>query len=104
AALDEYLLPWCAARTRWEAYHELQRHRIPASAHPTMPEVLDSPQLAARHSWDTVTTPAGRNYRVPGPPARVQATSAAAGPAKIAPGPWQAGRLRVVDLSMGWAG
>jgi crotonobetainyl-CoA:carnitine CoA-transferase CaiB-like acyl-CoA transferase len=104
AALDEYLLPWFAERTRWEAYHELQRHRIPASGHPTMPEVLDSPQLAARDSWQTVTTPAGRTYRVPGSPARVQAGTSRATRSAAETGPWLDGRLRVVDLSMGWAG
>lgn len=103
-ALDEgYLLPWLASRTRWQAYHELQRHRIPASGHPDMAEVLSSPQLEARKSWHTVTTPGGRSFQVPGEPARIPA-EAGPGQRDNATGPWRAGALRVVDLSMGWAG
>lgn len=101
--LDEYLLPWLARRTRWEVYHELQRNRIPCSAHPDMPEVLASPQLAARGFWREVETPAGRRYRVPGAPARVR-TNSRAGASHAPGGPWREGALRVVDLSMGWAG
>ncbi len=103
AALDEYLLPWLAERTRWEAYHELQQHRIPASAHPDIAEVLGSQQLAARNFWREVRTPGGRTYRVPGPPIRVTAGESAA-PGHRSKGPWHPGALRVVDLSMGWAG
>ena len=103
--LDAHLLPWLARRSRWELYHLLQSHRICASAIPTIDEVLASPQLAARGAWHTVRTTSGREYRVPGPPARV---IAAAGPAPdpdpADPGPWRPGALRVVDLSMGWAG
>ncbi|MGE3075417.1 MAG: CoA transferase [Dehalococcoidia bacterium] len=99
----EFLLPWLAARTRWQAYHELQAAHIPASAHPNMAEVLASPQLMARNSLETVTTPAGRELTVPGQPARVRAESGPAGPAPEG-GPWRPGALRVVDLSMGWAG
>ncbi|HQW52289.1 MAG TPA: CoA transferase, partial [Tepidiformaceae bacterium] len=103
AALDEYLLPWLAKRTRWEVYHELQQHRIPASAHPDMAEVLSSPQLAARNFWREVRTPGGRTYRVPGLPIRVTAGESGA-PGHPSTGPWHPGALRVVDLSMGWAG
>lgn len=103
AELDTYLLPWLAERARFDLYHELQAHRIPSSPLPDMAEVLGSPQLAARDFWRTVTTPSGRALRVPGPPAAVLASS---GPSGAAPasGPWREGRLRVVDLSMGWAG
>ncbi len=103
AELDEYLLPWFAERTRWEAYHELQAHRIPCAALPDMAEVLASPQLAARDAWHDVSTPGGRAFRVPAAPARVLGT---AGPEKRKPfrGAWQPGKMRVVDLSMGWAG
>ncbi|MEX0781753.1 MAG: CoA transferase [Dehalococcoidia bacterium] len=103
AELDEYLLPWLAERTRWEAYHELQRHRIPCSPLPDMAEVLASPQLEARGAWHDVSTPGGRQLRVPGPPARVLA-SPEPGSREPSRGPWQPGKLRVVDLSMGWAG
>ncbi len=103
-ALDSYLLPWLQVRTRFEAYHELQRAGIPASAHPTMAEVLDSPQLAARGSWHLVRTPEGRSYKVPGPPARALAEASVQPAAPRIQGPWEPGRVRVVDLSMGWAG
>lgn len=101
--LDEYLLPWLAERTRWEVYHELQRNRIPCSAHPDMAEVLASPQLSARGFWREVSTPSGKALRVPGAPARVR-TAPSAGGARAPGGPWREGALRVVDLSMGWAG
>lgn len=101
--LDEYLLPWLAERTRWEVYHELQRNRIPCSAHPDMAEVLASPQLRAREFWRKVSTPSGKTLRVPGAPARTM-TSRAAGSPHAPGGPWRDGALRVVDLSMGWAG
>lgn len=99
----EFLLPWLAMRTRWQAFHELQAAHIPASGHPDMAEVLASPQLRARKAWATVATPSGRTLTVPGPPARVLSES---GPASPPPpgGPWRPGALRVVDLSMGWAG
>lgn len=104
-ALDSYLAPWAASRTNWEAYHELQRARVPAAAMPTIAEVLASPQLAARGSWRELIAPAGETVRVPGPPARVTATGSetpAATPRER--GPWADGAVRVVDLSMGWAG
>ena len=103
ADLDTYLLPWLATRTRFEAYHDLQAAGIPASPNPTIPEVLASPQLAARDWWRTVTTPGGATYRVPGAPARVVAEQ----PANTHPngnGPWEPGKLRVLDFAMGWAG
>lgn len=108
--LDEYLCAWLSSRTRFEIYHELQRARIPASAHPDTFEVLNSPHLAARNYWRTATTPAGRSFKVPGPPARVLAVSKprageqtrSSMPAELPP--WRPGRLRVADLSMGWAG
>lgn len=103
AALDSYLLPWLATRTRFEAYHALQRARIPAAALPTLDEVLASPQLAARGAWHQATTPSGRTYRVPGPPLRVVREAQKAGTVREV-GPWRPGALRVVDLSMGWAG
>ena len=101
--LDQYLLPWLAERTRWEVYHALQRNRIPCSAHPDMAEVLASPQLRAREFWREVSTPSGKTLRVPGAPARAR-TWARAGGAHAPGGLWREGALRVVDLSMGWAG
>jgi crotonobetainyl-CoA:carnitine CoA-transferase CaiB-like acyl-CoA transferase len=100
---EEYLLPWLAERTRWQAYHELQAARIPSSGHPDMAELLASPQLNARAAFDTVSTPSGRTLRVPAAPVRVLAEAGpAALPARV--GPWRPGALRVVDFSMGWAG
>jgi crotonobetainyl-CoA:carnitine CoA-transferase CaiB-like acyl-CoA transferase len=100
---QEALLPWLAGRTHWEAFHALQNARVAASAMPTLQEVLDSPQLAARQAWRQVTTPSGRGITVPGAPARVVA-EAGPGSRAGAPGPWRDGALRIVDFSMGWAG
>jgi len=105
--LDTYLQPWLAERTRFEAYHDLEAAHIPSSPLPTIAEVLQSPQLRERKSFREVTTPSGRRYRVPGPPARVLRESGQA-PDATQPDPqddcWLPGRVRVVDLSMGWAG
>ena len=68
-----------------------------------MAEVLASPQLAAREAWIEVSTPAGRRFRVPGAPGR-ELASVEAPRREPFRGPWQPGKLRVVDLSMGWAG
>jgi crotonobetainyl-CoA:carnitine CoA-transferase CaiB-like acyl-CoA transferase len=95
---------WLGQRTRWEAYHALQRAGIPASGHPTLDEVLASPQLAARDYWRTVRTPSGRELRVPGAPARVVATAGPVAHGARQDDAWKPGALRVVDLSMGWAG
>jgi crotonobetainyl-CoA:carnitine CoA-transferase CaiB-like acyl-CoA transferase len=103
--LDAIIEEWSMSRGRWQAYHELQSVAIPSGPMPTVQEVLDSPQLAARDSWHEVTAASGERFRVPGPPARVVAKPAA-GSAPGAPpdGPWKPDALRVVDLSMGWAG
>jgi crotonobetainyl-CoA:carnitine CoA-transferase CaiB-like acyl-CoA transferase len=102
-ALDGYLLPWLAQHTRQEAFRLLQEAGIPASSHPTVAEVLESPQLAARGAWREALTPSGVAFRVPGAPARLLGL----GPHAATPdgaGPWRPGSIRVVDLSMGWAG
>lgn len=104
AVLDEeYLVPWLRERNRFEIYHELQRARVPASATPTTLEVLDSPQLAARGFWHETKTAEGGKLRVPGAPARVVFENPPADDHRPA-GPWKPGALRVVDVSMGWAG
>ncbi|MDZ7726983.1 MAG: CoA transferase [Dehalococcoidia bacterium] len=104
--LDAYILPWLAKRTRFEAYHELQQARIPASATPSIPEVLASPQLEARGAWREVTHPSGKRVQVPGQVVRTDDVpdTAPTSAGDREDGPWQAGKLRVVDLSMGWAG
>ncbi|MGH2633627.1 MAG: CoA transferase, partial [Tepidiformaceae bacterium] len=102
--LDSYLQPWLAERTRFQAYHDLEAAHIPSSPLPDMAEVLDSPQLRARNSFRGVTTPRGRTYRVPGPPARVLAEAEPTPGQERPDGPWRPGRVRVADLSMGWAG
>ncbi len=101
--LDEILREWSSGHGRFPLARALQAARIPASPLPTIAEVLDSPHLEERGAWDAVETPAGRRYRVPGAPARVVA-EAPAGRRRDEDGPWERGRLRVVDLSMGWAG
>lgn len=107
--LDAFITPWLAERDRFEIYHRLEAARIPCSPLPTLQEVLDSPQLRARDAWQQVATPTGRNFQVPRTPSRevalapISAAPAAIGSERPA-GPWRDGALRVVDLSMGWAG
>ncbi len=93
---EEVFLPWLRERTRWQAYHELQRAGVPASATPDLGEVLASPQLKARKSWQEVEV-AGRKVQLPGAPAREVATSS-----PISSPPQRS--LRVIELAMGWAG
>jgi crotonobetainyl-CoA:carnitine CoA-transferase CaiB-like acyl-CoA transferase len=104
--LDSYLLPWLAERTRLEAYHELQHNRIPSSYLPDIAEVLEAPHLREREVWQPVSTPGGKQMEVPGPVTRVMAAASAREvPEETGgPSPWEPGKLRVVDLSMGWAG
>jgi crotonobetainyl-CoA:carnitine CoA-transferase CaiB-like acyl-CoA transferase len=104
AELDGYLLPWLAAKTRFAAYHELQQARIPSSPLPTMTEVLASAQLASRGFWKEMRTPSGRILRVPGAPARIVGTASGGPQPEESHGPWAPGKLRVIDLAMGWAG
>jgi crotonobetainyl-CoA:carnitine CoA-transferase CaiB-like acyl-CoA transferase len=103
-ALEDELDAWFRSRTRWEAFHDLQRATIPASATPTMGEVLGSPQLRARDFFREVTTPGGKTLRVPGAPARVVAVADGEPNERTENGPWKPGALRILDLSMGWAG
>jgi crotonobetainyl-CoA:carnitine CoA-transferase CaiB-like acyl-CoA transferase len=103
--LDAYISEWSSSTNRWDAYHALQKARIPCAPAPSITEVLASPQLEARGAWASVTTPAGRAYRVPGAPSRVQATPPPAAVEREPElGPWRPGALRVVDFAMGWAG
>ncbi len=104
-ALDSYLLPWLRTKRRWELYHELQRLGVPTAATPDAFEVLASPQLAARSAWTTWQAPEGDRYRVPRLPVRELASRPdGAGKRDTGPAPWEPTPLRVVDLSMGWAG
>ena len=109
AELDGYLLPWLAKRSRWDAYRELQRNRIPSSPIPDVAEVLASEHLRARDAWQKVETPGGRRFEAPHVLARAREAdsgqqTAEASREKVEMSPWKPGRLRVVDLSMGWAG
>ena len=102
--LDEYLIPWLAERDRFEIYHCLEAARIPASPLPTLAEVLDSPQLRARNAWREVETPAGKSYKVPRQSPRDLVRVPGASAQRRSSGSWREGALRIVDLSMGWAG
>jgi crotonobetainyl-CoA:carnitine CoA-transferase CaiB-like acyl-CoA transferase len=103
--LDAILEEWATSRPRWQAYHELQAAAIPSAGMPSLKEVLDSPQLAARDSWREVIDGDGRCLKVPGPPARVTTAPLRADIDVTRPSePWKDGALRVVDMSMGWAG
>ena len=101
--LDTYLLEWLASQTRVNAYHVLQGVGVPASLHPTMAEVLASPQLAARDAWTSVRNPDDVDITVPRVPFRESAMSQ--GERERTPGraPWAEQGLRVLDISMGWA-
>jgi len=69
--LDAIVLPWAAARSAHELYHEGQRRRVPFSLIPRPSEVLASSQLAARDYWEDVSHPVAGTLRYPGPPFRI---------------------------------
>src|SRR5690606_762143 len=98
----EVLLPWLNRTRRWEAYHTLQAAGIPCAPIPELAEVLASPQLVARDALREIAID-GRPVRVPGPPARESALGGAR-PARRDDPRWRPGALRIVELSMGWAG
>ncbi len=102
--LDPYILRWLAGQTREEAYHAIQGAGIPASLHPTLDEVLASPQLAARDAWTTVVHPSGKTVTVPRPPFREMSIGVGGAAAEPGDGVWKGTGPRVLDISMGWAG
>lgn len=105
AELDGYLLPWLQARGRWELFEQLQALGIPAAPTPDAAEVLALPHLEQRNAWRKLRLPDGRRVRVPAPPIREAYVSPVAATRRDGrEGPWRQGALRVVDLSMGWAG
>jgi crotonobetainyl-CoA:carnitine CoA-transferase CaiB-like acyl-CoA transferase len=111
-----------------------QARRVPIVPVRTIAEVLASEQLAARRSLRDLALPSGRSLRVPGPPFRLTRTppvaaarvpalgasrapsAARSTPASIDPAPAREPLreperrpnllrgLRVLDLTMGWAG
>ncbi|GBD23832.1 Succinyl-CoA:(R)-benzylsuccinate CoA-transferase subunit BbsF [bacterium HR29] len=105
AELDAYLLPWLQAHGRWELFERLQALGIPAAPTPDAAEVLSLPHLEVRRAWRDLRLPDGRSVRVPVLPIRETFVSPAVAAAHDGrEGPWRQGALRVVDLSMGWAG
>lgn len=103
--LDAYLLPWLATRGRWELFEQLQALGIPAAPTPDVAEVLTFPHLRVRGAWRELRLADARTVRVPALPIReTRIAPRSAAPRNGAAGPWRAGALRVVDLSMGWAG
>jgi crotonobetainyl-CoA:carnitine CoA-transferase CaiB-like acyl-CoA transferase len=101
AEIDAILLPWLAKQKRLELYHAAQAMRIPVALIPTVDEVLASPHLAARDFWQTLESE-GRQFIVPGLPVRMH--SEGEGQQDAAPADEHEHPLKVLDLSMGWAG
>jgi crotonobetainyl-CoA:carnitine CoA-transferase CaiB-like acyl-CoA transferase len=132
-ALDALLAPILRTRPTDAWVAAGQARRVPLTRVSTLAELLASPQLEARGSFREVATPDGRRLRVPGPPFRLTrtppvpdaaapalgASGALPPPRAVAPAPAPAQRaplrepsarpdllrgVRVLDLTMGWAG
>jgi crotonobetainyl-CoA:carnitine CoA-transferase CaiB-like acyl-CoA transferase len=133
-ALDSLLAPIFRTRSAEQWMLAGQARRIPLTRVRTLAELLRSPQLEARGSFREIALSQGRTLRVPGPPFRLTRTppipdatvpalgasgappaSRAAQSAVHAPGqrtplrgpdprPELLRGLRVLDLTMGWAG
>lgn len=104
AELDAILLPWLARHGRWELFELLQSAGIPAAPTPDVAEVLACDHLEARAAWQEVTLALGQRVRAPRLAIRETARAPHAGSLDGSPGPWRPSALRVLDLSMGWAG
>jgi crotonobetainyl-CoA:carnitine CoA-transferase CaiB-like acyl-CoA transferase len=75
-ALDEYILPWMARRTRHEIADACQELRVACAPILTLAEVLQHPQLEARGFWQEIEHPAKGRLTYPGPPFRLERTPA----------------------------
>jgi benzylsuccinate CoA-transferase BbsE subunit len=75
----EVLEGWTSSHTVGELVEKGQLMHFPWAAVTTLPEVLESPQLAARDYFTEVEFPGGEKYRVPG------------APVKMGRSPWRAG-------------
>jgi crotonobetainyl-CoA:carnitine CoA-transferase CaiB-like acyl-CoA transferase len=110
--LDRRLAPALARRTVAEWFHEGQARRVPFAMVPTAEELLACEQFDARGAFSRYSLPDGATFRAPGLPFRLTSAAAVATPARsTAPAidlpRRRAGCLagvRVVDLTMGWAG
>ncbi|MFL1461764.1 CoA transferase [Roseococcus sp. DSY-14] len=108
------------ARTAEEWFAEALARRLPFAVVPEMATLLRTPTHRARAAFQRITHPGG-NFEGPTPPQRLtrtppRATGIAPGPAQpipaaptlsgaaAAPGSLPLAGMRVVDLSMGWAG
>lgn len=69
AELDARVATGCARLTETELVSRLESARIPYSYQRSVAEVLDHPQLAARHGWRTAAT-AGGTLQLPTPAVR----------------------------------
>ncbi len=132
-AVDAHFAPVFRTRSADEWVERAQARRIPVIRVATLAEILAGEQLAARGSVRELALPGGRALRVPGPPFRLTrapeirrgqiaalgASSAPPAPRSGAERPAPARReplhpavqeptllrgLRVLDLTMGWAG
>jgi crotonobetainyl-CoA:carnitine CoA-transferase CaiB-like acyl-CoA transferase len=101
--LDKVLVPAFRTRTKGYWLDEGQRLRIPLAPAPNLKELLDTPHWRGRGSFAPVegaagaTGPAMPFHAEVLPPAAVQRKSAMAAELPLA-------GLRVLDLTMGWAG
>ena len=128
--LNAALLGWTLTRTRAECMEQAQQHRLAVMPLNSPTEVLDEPHFAARRSFVEVPHPDGGTFRVPGPSFRMDGVERPCAPppvldqhgVAIRAGGWRTrarsappavaavpGRLpldgiRVIDLTVVWAG
>ena len=68
AVIDAVLLPWLAGMTADEAYHLAQSHKLPFARVGTVPDLLNSEQLAVRGYWTRQRHPILGEFTQPGLP------------------------------------
>lgn len=125
--IDAFLIPSLRARTAQEWFDVLRKEKFPAVIVPTMAELLEQSVHRERGAFVPVTVgaaefegpvvplpmgdagplPGGKAARLDadGPRYRdVQSLTPATGLARAAPGALPLRNIRVVDLTMGWAG
>ena len=103
--IDAIISDWAKDRTVAEAMRACQDQFCPAGPVGDLPTTLASEQLAFRDYWQPLQS-LGSTAKVPGAPYRVEAGSPAEArpPAPAAPGFAPLAGVRVLELTISWAG
>ena len=107
AEMNAAIIAYTSGRTKAEVYEAGQRDRLPFGYVCTVPELLESSQLAARAFFEELPAPDGTPVRVPGLPFRLTDGPGATASRRKEPRMESSRPLegvRVIDLGVVWAG